>query len=168
MLKRHFTFVLLLPALFAMTGCNKPTSDGGSDSGTDIASTDVEHGHDHGDELTWVREELESQGYLINLGHHGPHADAGHPVELAATVTKDGEAVSDARVFVATVGDDGSVGDELSMTFEPKTDHEPAHYAQAEVTPAAGAERMTVRYRIELPNADAEFSQDAILTVESP
>ena len=161
----HVLWMLLLTVVLA-TGCPKPeesTSDGATADATDGADGD-EHSHTHDDTLVWQRKDLEHEGYLISLGHHGTQLFADHDAEPAVMVTKDGEAVADAKVFVMLLDAAGEkeIAAEQATVYEPETPDEPAHYAQAEVKLPADATEVTLRYRIELPAA-SEFSQDVVV-----
>jgi hypothetical protein len=82
-------------------------------------------------------------------------------------VTKDGQPVADAKVFITLLDANGEkeLVAEQATVYEPPTDEEPAHYAQAKVKIPADATDVTLRYRIELPGA-AEFSQDVPVKAE--
>ena len=171
-LKARLYFTLLaLPALSFAIGCNQPAGDGGGGE-AETATTNgggASHGHSHGDAdvLFWQREELEHEGYVIALGHHGLHLDAGHELEAAVMVTKDGAPVDSAKVFVSLLDAEGAnvVVAETATIYEPPTDEEPAHYAQASLMVPAEGDAATLRYRIEFPDA-AEFSLDVPVEVE--
>lgn len=123
----------------------------------------IEHGHDQGghghshtgdDALIWRQEGVKEGEYTIALGHHGKELHAGEPVEPAIMVTKGGQDVADAKVFNALLAEDGEtvVADEKPTVYEPKTEEEPAHYAQGELTVPKDAKKVVLRYRIVLPD----------------
>ncbi len=127
------------------------------------ASIDA-HGHEHGghghshagdDALVWRREDVQEGDYAIALGHHGKELHGGAAVEPAATVTKGGEAVPDAKVFNALVAADGEkvLAAEKPTVYEPATADEPAHYAQGPLTVPQDAKKVVLRYRVVLPGA---------------
>ncbi|MCA9270667.1 MAG: hypothetical protein KDA41_19430, partial [Planctomycetales bacterium] len=115
------------------------------------------HGHSHDEDhsLFWQRKDVEHDGYLISLGHHGAHFDAGDAGEPAVMIEKDGQPAADAKVYVTLLDDAGAsvITAEQPTIYEPATAAEPAHYAQAEVQVPEGAKMVTVRYRVELPDA---------------
>lgn len=57
---------------------------------------------------------------------------AGEEVEPAVSITRNGEPVSDSRVFNALFSADGKtqLAKEVATVYEPTTAEEPAHYAQ--------------------------------------
>lgn len=117
-----------------------------------------EHGHSHGEEdaLVWEGEPKQAAGYEIKLGHHGKHLHAGEEVEPAVAITKDGEDVSDAKVFNALVNTEGEVvAEEVATVFEPKTEEEPAHYAQGGLAIPKDVSKVVIRFRIELPGEES-------------
>jgi hypothetical protein len=113
------------------------------------------HGHSHSgdDALVW-RKELAEQGYQIALGHHGQALHAGHEVEPAVQITREGQPVADARVFNALLAADGQTvfAEEVATVYEPPTSEEPAHYAQGPLQVPANAAQVVLRYRIVLPH----------------
>lgn len=122
----------------------------------------IEHGHAHGghghshtgdDALIWRQEGVKEGDYTISLGHHGTDLHAGQPVEPAVMVTKGGQDVADAKVFNALLAEDGKtvVAEEKPTVYEPKTDEEPAHYAQGELTVPQDAKKVVLRFRVVLP-----------------
>ena len=113
------------------------------------------HGHSHtgDDALIWRQEGVKEGDYTIALGHHGTDLHAGRPVEPAVMVTKGGRDVADAKVFNALLAEDGTtvVSEEKPTVYEPKTDEEPAHYAQGELTVPQDAKKVVLRFRVVLP-----------------
>ena len=161
--------LMLLVGVALAVGCNKPQESANGDGGSDgnAANADGgEHAHTHegDDALIWQRQDLEHEGYVIALGHHGTQLYADHEAEPAVMVTKDGTAVADAKVSVTLLDAAGEnvLTEEQATVYEPETPEEPAHYAQAEVKLPADATEVTLRYRIELPGA-SEFSQDVVV-----
>jgi hypothetical protein len=69
-------------------------------------------------------------------------------------------------VFVTLLDADRDevLGKETATTFEPKTDHEPAHFARASFDVPDNAARVRFRYRIALPGETPEFTE--IVTVD--
>ncbi len=162
-------WMLFLSGLALAIGCNKPPelTNGSAGDGA-AANTDDdgnrEHTHEGDDALVWQRSDLEYEGYVISLGHHGKQLFAGHEAEPAVMITKNGEPVADAKVFVTLLDAAGEdvITEEQPTVYEPTTAEEPAHYAQASVKMPAGAAELTLRYRIELSET-SEFSQDVIV-----
>ncbi len=160
---------LLFVGLALASGCNKPPqSANGSGGDGAAANTDGDgnrgHTHEGDDALVWRRADLEYEGYVISLGHHGKQLFAGHEAEPAVMITKNGEPVADAKVFVTLLDAAGEdvITEEQATVYEPATAEEPAHYAQASVKMPAEATELTLRYRIELSEA-SEFSRDVIV-----
>ncbi len=158
--------VLLLLALVGFTGCNRGQP----------GAAPPEHGHTHGDAhshshagddaLVW-RKEISEQGYAIALGHHGKTLEAGHDVEPAVQITREGQPVADAQVFNSLLAADGLtvLVKEVATVYEPPTSDEPAHYAQGALKIPADKQPLIIRYRIVLP-AGGERSFDVPVTIE--
>lgn len=115
-------------------------------------------GHSHGedDALVWEGEPKEHGFLVIRLGHHGKHLHAGETVEPAVSITRDGEPVSDAKVFNALFSADGKteLAKEVATVYEPTTDEEPAHYAQGALTIPRGVKSVVIRFRVVPSSAD--------------
>ena len=133
------------------------------------AHGDAAHGHSHGenDALVWEGEPKEHAGLTIKLGHHGKHLHAGEEVEPAVSITRGGEAVSDAKVFNALFSADGKTElvKEVATVYEPTTEEEPAHYAQGALAIPKGVTSVVIRFRIVPSGADAVIF-DVPVTVE--
>ena len=116
----------------------------------DIHRDGGHHEHGEDDALIWLGEPREVEGLLIRLGHHGKHLHAGETVEPAVSITRDGETVTDAKVFNSLVSADGSTAlcDEVATVFEPETTDEPAHYAQGSLSIPQQAKQFVIRYRV--------------------
>lgn len=125
-------------------------------------------GHSH-DELFWQMKDIDFEGHVISLGHHGIHPHAGEAMEPAVMVTKDGEPVAKAEVFVSLLDSSRKevLSKEVPTVFEPTTDEEPAHYAQGEVNVPTGVATVTIHYRAVLPGVEQEFSKDVSVKVFS-
>lgn len=164
---------MLFVAFSLVVGCTRPDTpaedgeNGAAEGGA--ANGNGAHAHDHADSdvLRWHRQDLEHEGYQISLGQHGLHPHAGEEFEPAVMVTKEGEPVADATVYVALLDAAGqqTLSEQRKMTYEPETADEPAHYAQAMVEVPADAAEVTLRYRIEIPGA-SEFTQDVPVMAE--
>ena len=159
---------ILFVGLALTSGCNTSTDKPSADAGADGAATDAAAGHGHShegdDELIWQRADLEHEGYVISLGHRGKQLFAAHDAEPAVMITKDGEPVADAKVFVTLLDSAGEtvITGKQATVFEPTTEEEPAHYAQAEVKLPSDGTEVTLRYQIEFP-AGAEFTKDVVV-----
>lgn len=125
------------------------------------------HSHTGDDALTWRREGIRHQGYQFALGHHGEDLHAGHAVEPAVGITRDGKPVADAQVFNSLLAADGQtvLAKESRTVYEPPTADEPAHYAQGNLTVPRDVDRLVIRYRIVLPRGDGETSYDVPVEV---
>ena len=126
-------------------------------------------GHSHGDDdaLVWEGKPKEHAGLVIKLGHHGKHLHAGEEVEPAISITRDGEAVSDVKVFNALFSADGrtELAKEVATVYEPTTQEEPAHYAQGALAIPKGVTKVVLRFRVVLSGADP-VTFDVPITVE--
>jgi hypothetical protein len=152
------TLAAIVAALCWISGCQKTPPAGAGGATTE----DDKHAHSHegeSDELFWHRDKLEHEGHQISLGQHGIHLHAGEEGELAVIVTKDGQSVADAKVFVTVLDKDGNTELVAEQAAEYETvEGEPPHYA-SKLAKVPDAKELTVRYRITLPAA-AEFKQD--------
>jgi len=127
------------------------------------------HSHSHAgdDALVW-REDVGEQGFQFALGHHGQTLRAGHEVEPAVRITREGQPIADARVFNMLLAADGQtvLANEVGTVYEPPTHEEPAHYAQGALRIPAGTQRVVMRYRIVLPEGRGERTFDVPVSVE--
>ncbi len=160
-----------LVAVALTAGCNDGASDPpAADVAADVAGADASeaHAHDGDDVLFWEREGIEAEGYQIQLGHHGVNINAGHSVEPAVSISRDGEPVADAKVFNSLVSDDGQqvLVDEVATVYEPPTAEEPAHYAQGGLDVPQGLNRAVIRYRIVLPGEAGEVTYNVKVAVQ--
>lgn len=118
------------------------------------------HGHSHGedDALVWEGDPVEHSGTTILLGHHGKHLHAGEEVEAAVSIVRDGEPVSDAKVFNALLSADGEtvLAEEVATVYEPTTEEERAHYAQGGLAIPKDVKKVVIRFRIVLPGEEAK------------
>lgn len=121
---------LVCAFLIAITiGCG----DRVESSKTTAQSTHDGHTHEAGDELVWAKKDIEFEGYMVTLGHHGSHFHGGDSIEPAIMLTKDGKDIGDAKTSCGLLDADGNSIAQADMLYEPKTDEEPAHYAQGEL-----------------------------------
>jgi len=97
--------------------------------------------------------------YELSYGYHGKHFHAGDTIEPAVSITKNGEDYSDTKCTVQLAlldpGDASKVIEQLpgkpEMNFEPKTEEEPAHYAQAELhIPNTAKVQCQLQFHVEL------------------
>jgi hypothetical protein len=134
----------------------------------DAAET-MAHGHSHAadDALVWLQE-LKEQGFDIAVGHHGVTILAGGKVEPAVQITRDGTPVTDAKVFNSLLAEDGTtvLREELATVYEPPSDEEPSHYAQAMLEIPGGTRNLVIRYRIVLPEGKGERTIDVPVSVK--
>ncbi len=126
------------------------------------------HSHEGDDALVWVEEGVEHAGFVLALGHHGKHLHAASFVEPAVSITRDGADVADAQVFNSLVSADGEtvIREEAATVYEPKTDEEPAHYAQGKLHLPKGAQEFLIRFRIVLPETDDELTREITIDVD--
>ncbi len=174
-MNRIYTLSCLSLLALCLVGCpaaeTPPAGDVASGDGeaTTNAADGPAHGHSHddADALTWEKEDLAHEGYVIHLGLHGPHLHSGEEAEVAAIVLKDDESVADAKVFVTLLDEAGEevIAAEQETVYEPETPDEPAHFAQASFDMPEDARRVVIRYRIELPEA-SEFVNDVLYKVD--
>ena len=171
-MRRLFQWGLLGIVSLVVGACNSATDESAPEqTATQTTNeTEAEHGHSHegDDELVWPREGLEHNGYTLNLGHHGVRVLAGHDLEPAVSIQRDGTDVDDAEVFISliSIDDKQTLAKEVSTIYEPKTDTEPAHYAQGKLPVPEGSERIIIRYRIKFPQASSEETFDVPVTVD--
>lgn len=165
------TVLLILVAAF-VGGCGEsdpPTDDGtGDQAAVEQPAAGHPHSHEGGDALVWVEDDIEHEGFVLALGHHGKHLHALTNVEPAVSITRDGTAVADAKVFNSLVSADGEevIREEVPTIYEPKTEDEPAHYAQGKRHMPKGAAQFIIRFRIELPGVEDELTRDITINVE--
>ena len=109
------------------------------------------------DSLVWEGEPKEHAGLTIKLGHHSKLLHAGQEVEPAVSITRGGEAVSDAKVFNALFSADGKteLAKEVATIYEPTTEEEPAHYAQGALAIPKGVTSVVIRFSVVPSGADA-------------
>lgn len=160
-----FVFAVSLISLSSLTGCGSGGTDNNADNSnaTNNTTNTSENGaHAHDDELFWQMPDVEHEGMVLKLGHHGEQLFAAHDVEVAVSIVRDDKPVEDAKVFVTLLDTDGEtvVGAEKPTKYEPTTEDEEAHYAQARFEVPAGAKRIVLRYRIEFAGDVAEFTKD--------
>ena len=171
-MRRLFQWGCLGMMSLAAGACNSATDESAPEQAVTQTTneTEAEHGHSHegDDELVWPREGLEHNGYTMNLGHHGVRILGGHDVEPAVAIQRDGIDVNDAEVFVSliSVEDKQVLAKEIGTIYEPKTDAEPAHYAQGKLLVPEGFERVIIRYRIKLPQESSEVMFEVEVTVD--
>ena len=158
------TTALLILAMALFYGC------GSENTQENVAPAEVGHPHSHegGDELVWVADGIEHEGYLLSLGHHGKHLHAVSFVEPAVAITRDGVAVADARVFNSLLSADGAkvIREEVATIYEPETEAEPAHYAQGKLHMPKGSEKFVIRFRIELPGVETTLVRDITIQAD--
>lgn len=151
---------LSLFGIVAVAGCQEERTT--EVKPTEESESKKSHSHSEDDILVWVQSDIEDGEFVISLGHHGVHFHGGDEIEPAVTITKNGEDVADAVVFNSLIAEDSEtvVAEEKPTVFEPKTDVEPAHYAQGALLIPKDAEKYVIRFRIKLPGIDAESAYD--------
>jgi hypothetical protein len=152
-------YLLLLTAVALLpwaTGCPKPaapTADAGHEEHAEHEGE--EHGHSHGEEETAMFWHFEDQdaggGYLVSIGQHGPHLHAGEEGEAAVSVTKDGQPVTDAKVFVTVLDEAGTAELVAEKAAEYEASEDPPHYAVV-IDKVPDGKVLTLKYRVELPD----------------
>ncbi len=150
---------LLLVTSALVPGCDNQRQE----SGIPVMNESGEpHSHTGNDQLVWVREDIEEGDFRISLGQHGADFHIGEQLEPAAMITRDGIDVCDAVVHVSLMAADSQtvLVDEASTTFEPATETEPAHYAQASFQIPGGAGEFIIRFRIDLPGMNESTTFD--------
>ena len=170
-------FFTLIVCLAIVAGCQGDPENGSDDrnkaekkdSGKEKMHAENGEGHPHAeghDKLVWSKKDLDVEGYKISLGHHGDHFHFGDKIEPAVIITKDGNDVADAEIFnsMITKEDQSVLVEEVKLVFEPKTDAEPAHYAQGEMTIPKGKGDVMIRFRIKLPGSE----NDSVHDIEFP
>ena len=159
--------VLFSCLITAFIGCGPQQAT--QPTNTTPNTTEEKHVHAHDDELFWQSQNDEHEGFVLQLGHHGTNVFAAHPVEPAVSIEKDGKPVGDAKVFVAMLDSESGevVGEEASLTYEPKTEEEPAHYAMAEFDVPKDIKSIDIRYRVEFSGDVAEFTKTITVPVDS-
>jgi hypothetical protein len=121
-----------------MIGCQDGQALVAETTRTQEVSAVAAAGYTHGDadKLVWVRSDIEDGEFLISLGHHGEHFHGADEIEPAVSISRGGEDVSKAVVHNSIVVEEGEtvLCEEQATVFEPRTDEEPAHYAQGCLT----------------------------------
>ena len=158
MMSRRITLFIGCMLVFTMScqlGCNNGKESANKTSETTDNKNDDDKGHhDHGaDELHWGKKDLEHEGFVISLGHHGNHWHDGDQIEPAAMLVKDGKNIGDAKLTCQLVDGETAIDTPAEMIFEPKTDSEPAHYAGAKLTFPSEKEFL-VKFEITLPGGE--------------
>ncbi len=155
-LMHQFSYLAGLICLCVVSGCEpaNPVGRAPGQAGTSSKSGPAEtHSHSGNDVLNWQKREIDIEGYLITIGHHGDHFHGGDLIEPAAMITQNGEVVEDAvvRVSLVSTADEAVLAEEEKTIFEPATQSEPAHYAQCKMQIPIRTEKFLIRFRIELP-----------------
>lgn len=171
-IKRRTSMSCMVVILLAVGGCGGPGDDGDNQSNSVFNENGEDaHGHDHAhtgaDKLHWSEKGLAVEGFEIVLGHHGNHFHRGDTIEPAVMITQDGNDVGDAKISNCLVSaDDGSVVvDKVDLVYEPKTDHEPAHYAQGNLEIPKGDGKLQIQFSIILPGSEKEHVHNIDLDV---
>ena len=129
------------------------------------------HGHDHDDAtanvLVW-HDEFEFQGKRIRLGQHGLVVESGAEFEPAVSIEQNGQPVKDAKVSVSLLTADGkqALAESQSTHFEPASEEEPPHFAQAFLAVPEDAKQVNIRYRIDWTDGTTT-TRDVLVQTES-
>ena len=128
---------------------------------------DHEHGHAAVNVLVWHKE-FEFQGNAIRLGQHGLVVESGTELEPAVSIDREGQPVKNAKVSTSLLTADGKqiLTEPQRTHFEPKTEEEPAHYAQAFLAVPKDAKQVTIRYRIDWEDGETT-TRDVLIQTES-
>ncbi len=102
------------------------------------------------------------------MGQHGLVIESGSELEPAVSVQGDGQAISDAKIFVSLLNSDGekTLAEAQQAIFEPATKEEPAHYAQAFLMVPPDAKKVTIRYQIDFADGSTT-TRDILVQTES-
>ena len=165
-MNRLVAYFWLITATILLVGCaseNDPPP-------VDPTATTTAGGHAHaaGDQLVWpLKETIADTGYEIWFGHHGDHFHGGEQIEPAIAITNDGQPVDNAQVFNGLVNVDNadSVSGEVAAKYEPATATEIAHYAQGHLAIPQGVKKITIRYRVSVPDVSDEITRDVEVSV---
>ena len=111
----------------------------------------------------WVEKDIDHHGSTIALGFRGGLTDDG--VEPIAAITRDGQPVAGAMVFVRLVpaGGEAATGasvDEVATLYEPASEPAPALYTPGRLPVPAGQAKPAAQFRIVLPDAADELTQE--------
>ena len=108
------------------------------------------------------------EGNTIRLGQHGLVVQSGTELEPAVSIDRDGQPVSDAKVYASLLDGNGGkiLAQQQQAIFEPATEEEPAHYAQDFLFVPEDAKKVTIRYRIDLVNGSTT-TRDILIQTES-
>lgn len=148
--------LLTLPVLLLcfQIGCGSNTDKKSSDGSTtsETSKSPKEHGHDHGgaDALHWPKKDLKHESYMVSLGHHGDHWHGGEEIEPAVAISKDGKDFGEAKITCQLMDGDKAIDSPVEMTFEPKTEKEPAHYAGAKLAFPSEEKKYAVKFEMTL------------------
>ena len=150
---------LALLSFFSLTmliGCQ------GDDSGKkdkEKEATEKNEGHKHGDDdaLYWPKRDVKHEGFVISLGHHGNHFHGGDKLEPAVAISQGDVDVSAASMTCQLMDGETAIGDPVAMVFEPKTEEEPAHYAQGELEFPKEEKTYQVHFVVNLPGVEAPY-----------
>ena len=120
------------------------------------------------DNITWLEEGRHFDSAAIGFGYRG-QSEVGDWIEPAVAVTRGGNPVVDAMVFVQLVSPDGqsALSDEVATVFEPSSSGNRACYAQGKLQWPAEAQSVAVRVRIVMLDTDKEWSNDFMVKQDS-
>jgi hypothetical protein len=117
--------------------------------------------------IVWAEEGWEHEGVNIRLGFRGQTSSAASTVEPVASLTRAGEPLAGAMVFIALVPphdsaeDSGAHASDLPTLYVPLGKNSPALYTAGKLPVPPGA--TAVRFRIVLPDAKADVTREVPL-----
>ncbi len=152
-----FVFVSLIAF---MMGCNQQSSKSETEKNAKSNGDNHAESHEHGDDdkLVWVKKEIPIDQYRVTLGHHGDHFHYGGEIEPAVMITKDGQDIAGAKIqnCLILASDSKVVAEKKDLKFEPKTEQEPAHYAQGNLVIPKDRGKFQIQFTIKLPGETKE------------
>ena len=153
---RHLTLIALallsISSLALMTGCQ-----GDKDTDEKSAKKDSDHKHPSDEKLFWPKKDIEYEGYVISLGHHGNHFHKGDELEPAVMVSNEDTEISDASITCQLMDGEKAIDEPAKMTFEPKTEDKPAHYCEGNLKFPEEEKTYQIHFVVELPNVEDPY-----------
>ena len=155
------TLAFVCVSLIALViGCSQKSSESKKEKSAKSTGENHAESHEHGDDdkLVWVKKDIAIGPYQVTLGHHGDHFHYGEEIEPAVMITKDGKDVGDATIqnCLITASDSKVVAEKKDLKYEPKTEHEPAHYAQGNLVIPKDKNKFQIQFTINLPGDTKE------------
>jgi hypothetical protein len=118
--------------------------------------------------IEWVQKELAHGDAKIALGIREEAPNGKLSLEPVAAITRDGQPVAGAMVFVSLVApgeDSANAGSasEVATVYQPASGQTPALYSPVPLDLPGGKAPSAVRFRIVLPSADSDFTHEISL-----